>query len=223
MGLATRGINNGILYDAGAGGDLTFHLYNLGENRITQLSTLNRPPLAEAYSPSPLSEGDYVISEDGHSVTLTEEYLQSRIMRTNYYFRFELGDGTWVDTTPGSEWEVYLVPYEGDYDMPYLRGPYTYSASAGGDYVLEFHMGDAVTADFGDAGIDFALPGGIMENRFDLTFDPENIREDGTYVIPASVFQDAIARGCDYYLVIQSFYVSSTGWITAAYSGRIVP
>lgn len=223
VGLATRGINNGILYDAGAGGDLTFHLYNLGENRITQLSTLNRPPLAEAYSPSPLSGGDYVISEDGHSVTLTEEYLQSRIMRTNYYFRFELGDGTWVDTTPGSEWEVYLVPYEGDYDMPYLRGPYTYSASAGGDYVLEFHMGDAVTADFGDAGIDFALPGGIMENRFDLTFDPENIREDGTYVIPASVFQDAIARGCDYYLVSQSFYVSSTGWITAAYSGRIVP
>ena len=223
VGLATRGQNNCILYDADAGGDLTFHLYNLGENRITQLSTLNRPPLAEVYSAAPLSEEDYVISADGHSVTLTEEYLQSRIMRTNYYFRIELGDGTGVDTIPGSEWEVYLVPHEGDYDLPYLRGPYTYSASAGGDYVLEFHLGDAVTADFGYMGIDFALPGGVMENRFDLTFDPQDIREDGTYVIPASVFQEAIARGCDYYFITQPFYVSSTGWIIAAYSGRIVP
>lgn len=223
VGLATRGVNNCILYAQDEGGELPFHLYNLGENRVTRVCTLERPPITDIYNAIPLSEEDYEISADGHTVTLTEAFLKDRTPRTLTYFRFELGDGTYIDTTVGSDWEVYLLPYEGDYDLPYIHGPYTYSASSGEDYVLTYHLGDAAVADFGDAGIVFALPGGIMEEKFALRFDPEAVGEDGTYVIPASIFQEAAARGCDYYLVIQGFYVSATGWITASYSGRLVP
>ena len=215
VGIATKGDGLELMFNLDQEEELTFHLYNLGENRITRVSAGALDSSNRVSDGVPLKEEDYVIAEDGHSVTFTREYLDSRILLTPYYYAFELGDGTKVTTYEDPTAQMGLVFYDDSCDLPYASGPSFYSLSSGEDYVFTLHLGDAGLYESPECGL-------WVEPSYPLQFVRENIREDETYVIPASVMQEA-AKTVEAVRVNAIFHVAITYYRGSAYDIYLVP
>lgn len=213
-----------VLFDRSGGEGFTFHLANLGDNIVTDVWRLQISDTADPYyTPKPLERGrDYVISEDGASVTLTPEYLDSLTLLYMYHFRFGLGDhsvvNTAVDGTPGGVTELILT--DGPLgDPPGLDGPRTYSLSSGRDYTFTLHQGQAMGLwgdncllyFYGPNGEPLRNEQGGERNWYSL--ENVRIREDGTGTIPAAVFREAAAQtALESAYVGLSLQMSSYSW-----------
>ncbi len=199
-------ISNGgggeVLVDRSTGEGYTFHLLNLGDNIVTDVWKLEN--MAGEFHQKHLKEGeDYILPEDGASVTLTPEYLDSLQDLYGYPFLFGLGDHSEVCTIDEDK-ERYLSIFLTDgpiADPPFIDGPESYSVSSGEDYVFTLHLGRAINIQEPYCSLTFSQEDGTT--YYDdfgniisyYRFLNEEIQEDDTYVIPAEVFQEAAQRG----------------------------
>ncbi len=191
-----------LLIDRSTGEDFTFHLANLGDNVVTDVWKLEN--MAGEYTRKHLKEGEeYIVSEDGASVTLTNEYLNSLQDLYGYWFLFGLGDHSEVSPfEAGSGKYLTLFFTDGPIaDPPYIDGPSRYSLSSGEDYVFTLHLGRAIRILEDNSILTISDEDGMEirdeEGRAIKVFSLHNddIRADETYVIPASVFQEAAGQG----------------------------
>ncbi len=194
-----------VLFDRSRGEGFTFHLANLGDNIVTDVWRLQIAGGADPYHiPKHLEEGvDYVISQDGASVTLTPEYLDSLTLLYQYHFRFGLGDHSVVSATVDGEPNdvVTLILTDGPLgDPPEMDGPRSYSLSSGEDYTFTLHLGQALGLWKEGCTLRFYGPEGepmldeFGAERSWFQFETGGIGPDGTYTIPASVFREAAAQ-----------------------------
>lgn len=202
------------LYDRSTGEGYTFHLLNLGDNIVTDVWKLEYSMTLDgelAFTQKKLTEGkEYALSNHGADVTLTPDYLNSLIPVYGYNFEFGLGDHSSLITEYAGEGGAVLYLADGPLEnMPYIEGPWTYSLSSGKDYAFTIHMGRAIQMWAPLCELIFFDPKGrelLDENGEPIswhTFRADGVRADGTYVIPASVFQEAAAHG-----TWDSFYLS---------------
>lgn len=213
-----------VLFDRSGGEGFTFHLANLGDNIVTDVWWLQMITTADPYHvPKHLEEGvDYVISEDGASVTLTPEYLDSLTLLYQYHFRFGLGDHSVVSATVDGEPNdvVTLILTDGPLgDPPVVDGPRSYSLSSGEDYTFTLHLGQAlglwkdgcILRFYDSDGEPMLDDAGSERNWFQ--FETGGIGPDETYTIPASVFREAAAQSeLDSAYIGLSIQLSSYGW-----------
>lgn len=213
-----------VIFDRSGGEGFTFHLANLGDNIVTDVWWLQLINTEDPYHvPKHLEEGrDYVISQDGATVTLTPEYLDSLTLLYMYHFRFGLGDhsavSAAVDGTLGGVTELVLT--DGPLgDPPEMDGPRSYSLSSGEDYTFTVHLGQAmgiwrdncILRFYGPEGEPLLDENGQERNWYSL----ENVRvgPDGTGTIPVAVFREAAARSeLESAYIGLSLQMSDYGW-----------
>lgn len=194
-----------LLVDRSKKEDFTFHLLNLGDNIVTDVWKLEN--MMGQFTRKHLKAGEeYIVSEDGASVTLTAEYLDSLQDLYGYWFLFGLADHSEVshlEVGDGKELTIFLTdgPIQ---DPPYINGADTYSVSSGEDYVFTLHLGRAPKIMENGGGV-YAYDGDwaplVDENGREIrffTFTNGGIGEDETCVIPADVLKDIYERGGRY-------------------------
>ena len=223
-GLATGGNRDLLRFDRGGEAGFTFHLFNLGDNRVVdvwQLAEIHGMNLAAGLEEEPtrnfsrkrLKPGDFTVSPDGASVTLRPDYLNGLRTLYPYYFLFGLADHAMVDSSALGDGEgVGLVLTDGPLaDPPYVKGPAAYSLSSGEDYVFTLHLGQALsvyTSEDG-SGLWFGQDDGF-EDGLGYPFYQADIREDETYAVPAQVLREAAQRGNTCFNVQAIFELSET-------------
>lgn len=193
----------------------TFHVYNLGDNRIVEVCLMEFAPFMEKlnFNRKKLDESYYEISEDGASVTLKQEYLQS-LLSGPYAYGLELGDGGEINQAQTTS---CLCVLDGPYDEPYVEGPERYNVSSGEDYIFTWHLGSASSVDPDTAGLSFMKDGEREAGRV-LVFENEGLREDESYVIPAEVLREGYENGFTGFWV-EGDYVIMPGF-PGAYGGE---
>lgn len=237
VGLAT-GANGGgdILFDR-AGGGFTFHLFNLGDNRVVdvwQLTEIHGMNLAAGLEEEPtrnfsrkrLKPGDFTVSPDGASVTLRQDYLNGLRTLYPYYFLFGLADHAMVDSSALGEAGVALNLTDGPLaDPPYVDGPKTYSLSSGADYYFTLHMGQALSFYVSEdaSGLWFGREEGFEDSLGHILYPTDLQYADETCPVPALVLQEAAARGNTCFNVQVCFQLSDTYYQTELYRVEMVP
>ena len=217
-GIAARGESGDYLVNADREDEVTMHFYNLGENKVTRVLTVAESGVMGEYVDGfPLSEEQYVISEDGHSVTFTAEYVSTWSKYAPYYFTYELGDGTEIRPHE-SENRLGIVLHDDGWDLPYTYGPVTYSLSSGEDYVFYIHQGSEGLYESDGSGITFDC-----DESCTYFFDKGLIGEDDSYTVPAEVFLEAAERGAESAWIGPLFGVEITYYRGSGYSVALLP
>ena len=191
-----------IVYDRSSGEGYSFHLANLGDNVVTDVW---KQEVGISVSRTNLKKGkDYIVSEDGATVTITPEYLHSLQNFYGYPFLFGLGDhsevGGWDDQKMEGQ-RLYLTdgPLQ---DPPSVDGERFYSLSSGEDYVLKIHPGRAADTGYQIMGFFYGDEGPIDPDkdgdaRNSLSFLPEDVQPDGTYRVSGDLIREMAARGAN--------------------------
>lgn len=205
--VVTGGEGGGILLDRSKGEGFPFHLANLGDNIVTDVWKLEFT-LDGGFTRAHLTEGkDYVLSDSGATVVLTPEYLNSLATLYQYPFLFGLGDHSEVytaGTDAASDVGVTLVLSDGPLvDAPYMAGPETYSLSSGEDCTLRIYTGRA-------EGI-WEIVAYPNDDSAPIRLDLNEVRPDGTLVIPAGMMREMAGRGADCVYFDTLFEVTNYG------------
>lgn len=205
--VVTGGDGGGILMDRSKGEEFPFHLANLGDNIVTDVWKLEYTPDG-GFTRAHLTGGkDYILSDSGATVTLTPEYLNSLATLYQYPFLFGLGDHSEVYTDgadAATDVGVTLVLTDGPLgDPPCMTGPETYSLSSGGDCVLRIYTGRA-------EGI-WEIVAYPNDDSGPIRLDLNEVRSDGTLVIPAGMMREMAGRGADCVYFDTLFQVTNYG------------
>ena len=213
-GIATGADSDTVLHDRTSGGGFAFHLYNLGDDRVTDVwrleETLNvNGDGRRNFSRKKLSPDQFTVSPGGATVTLSQDYLDSLFPLQPYYYDFGLGDYASVDATARRGDGVALVVTDGPLaDAPAVEGPDTYSLSSGQDYVFTLHPGMARQLYAPGTGLLFHSPEGVPENAYSMSFTLDGLGPDETCVIPAALLREGARRGNADFSVIVTFQLS---------------